>query len=503
MDKNKIIDDILNEWAMRSHDGLVSGHDTPENIEVLNEILAELDIDAGDFGVGIGDGTADEETAKKIKKSGKLPVPQSKFIKKDKITKKQYVTGHKNYKDGTLIDDIKSGNATFLTPSEKANLPIDDKERQARIDNDIWEDFGAPNGKAVGSDYVEKMKDAVKRAEKVSKVNFVQFYNKCSIAKAKEIYESTQYKTVIDAINSVRHQGLGRGELAFAFLLKGVKSGGMGDVDLINVEGYGKVEVKEVGNKGTEKVRISSSTLAGFSRSEFKNAIEDLASMVRRDKEFGNFLIKILSGKNPDGTYLYPHQRTPTKEETEMLTNFVEDPKTADMPKNLFRALVIISAKLQSSKPSGTKKDQAKIAVAIGQDKKEFGLSDTGIAKQQLDMVAQHPESPQKVTLTVSPSADESDKDYVEMAKSVKFFEKNYNLKTISEEITNLVSGKYKGMLIVSGGAGKLSSGEEAGGGPNKANIVNTSDIELEFDSMAMNGIVCSVKTELSKLVGT
>ena len=41
MDKNKIINDILNEWAMRSHDGLVSGHDTPENMIVLNEILAE------------------------------------------------------------------------------------------------------------------------------------------------------------------------------------------------------------------------------------------------------------------------------------------------------------------------------------------------------------------------------------------------------------------------------------------------------------------------------
>jgi hypothetical protein len=63
MDKNKIIDDILNEWAMRSHDGLVSGHDTPENMEVLNEILNEYGLEElwkGDWDVS--DDVGDKKT---------------------------------------------------------------------------------------------------------------------------------------------------------------------------------------------------------------------------------------------------------------------------------------------------------------------------------------------------------------------------------------------------------------------------------------------------------
>ena len=43
MEKSKIIEYVLNEWAMRSPDGLASGHDTPENISILNEILSERD----------------------------------------------------------------------------------------------------------------------------------------------------------------------------------------------------------------------------------------------------------------------------------------------------------------------------------------------------------------------------------------------------------------------------------------------------------------------------
>jgi len=44
MDKDKIIEAILAEWAMRSPDGLVGGNDTPENQKILREILEEFEI---------------------------------------------------------------------------------------------------------------------------------------------------------------------------------------------------------------------------------------------------------------------------------------------------------------------------------------------------------------------------------------------------------------------------------------------------------------------------
>ena len=63
MDKNKIIDDILNEWAMRSHDGLVSGHDTPENQLVLQQILSEKQLSSKEKKIGLAD-TSFEFTTK-------------------------------------------------------------------------------------------------------------------------------------------------------------------------------------------------------------------------------------------------------------------------------------------------------------------------------------------------------------------------------------------------------------------------------------------------------
>lgn len=59
MDKNKLIDEILAEWAMRSPDGLAGGHDTPENVAVLNDLVKEYektkkpskDVDPKEFSV--------------------------------------------------------------------------------------------------------------------------------------------------------------------------------------------------------------------------------------------------------------------------------------------------------------------------------------------------------------------------------------------------------------------------------------------------------------------
>jgi hypothetical protein len=41
MDKSKILDKIVREWAFRSPDGLAFGPDTEENQKVLFEILGE------------------------------------------------------------------------------------------------------------------------------------------------------------------------------------------------------------------------------------------------------------------------------------------------------------------------------------------------------------------------------------------------------------------------------------------------------------------------------
>jgi len=493
MEKDRIIDAILNEWAMRSPNGLVSGHDTPENIDVLNEILSEMGLEElwrGDWDV------SDEEKKSTGGRPSKLRTPQSKFIQTDKKTGKLIVVGHDNYADGTFLDDIKNNTATWYTKAQKAKLELDAERRARRIEKNIWEDLMAPNGKAVGEKYVEQMKSAIINKAKI--YDYAKsIYNNQSLAGALKIYNtnSGNEKKFVDAMNyDVKHQGLGKGELAFVFMLRDVKSGGIGDVDLINVEGYGRVEVKEVGGKKTkETVRISSSTLEGFSNSRFKNAIEDLAQQMRKNKGFGEFLLKVLSGKDPaTDEYLYKGARPPTEEEVRLFEDFVKSPNTADMPKGLFKALVIVSVKLEL--PIEKKKDTAKIAIAVGSNKEEFATDSTA-ALQQMTKVSSalstNPKEPQKLDLPVKQTIGSSDEDYKDMAMQFDFFDKKYNLKVISEEIAKLVEKKYKGMLIVSVAQGK-----------NSAVVVDTNKIKLEFDSMAQNGIVCNVLTNLSDLKG-
>jgi 3-oxoacyl-[acyl-carrier-protein] synthase III len=49
MEKSKIIEYVLNEWAMRSPDGLADGFDVQENIDLLENILKEYGLDEEDI----------------------------------------------------------------------------------------------------------------------------------------------------------------------------------------------------------------------------------------------------------------------------------------------------------------------------------------------------------------------------------------------------------------------------------------------------------------------
>lgn len=89
MDKHKIIDEVLAEWAMRSPDGLVGGHDTPENIAVLNEILDEYR----------GQGTLGKKFLQPYD-------PKDAGLNPNKDPSKWYVQGHKKIKDGTPYSQI-------------------------------------------------------------------------------------------------------------------------------------------------------------------------------------------------------------------------------------------------------------------------------------------------------------------------------------------------------------------------------------------------------------
>jgi hypothetical protein len=486
MDKNKLIDEILAEWAMRSPDGLAGGHDTPENVAVLNELMREhniTELTMGDWGV--------TDKLSKVKKGRPttLPVPRSDFYRTGKDGK-TYVVGHKNYANWTSLDAIKANDpkVIFYTQAQKDKLELDNELRAERIRASVFEDMKAKNGKAIPEESVDEI-EKVLRAANVLKYA-TSIYNTKTVEEAIEIYNtnSGEQKRFVDAMNSVKHMGLGRGELAFVFMLKDVKSGGTGDVDLLNVEGYGAVEVKEVdGVRQKESIRISSSTLHGFSNSVLKNAIESLAHTLRKRQDFGEFLLKVLNGRDKEtNELLFPGARQPSEEEYSMFEEFVKSPNTADMPKGIFRCLVIIAVKLEL--PIKKKNKGAGVSISINDNITDFKIDSKNVAAQ-IDAIMngfkKNPAKPQKISFDVFPVETGTDESYKNMALDQKFFDSEYTLATISDEIVGLLVDKYKAILVVSAK------------GVNKAQLISTDTIELTFDGMAQNMLMCSVETKL------
>jgi len=180
MDKNKIINDILNEWAMRSHDGLVSGHDTPENMAVLNEILDEKRLSISPEQIAAEkeklkqDRTAERAKAKQEREAAKKKAKEEDEAKKalpvgipeEALQDKYFVTNGNGdkvannnpyYKDGTLFELILSGKADMTLEGIEKNLG--DKIQ----------------GKNISEDHVRLILKAVKDHPTTGKPSFLSY----------------------------------------------------------------------------------------------------------------------------------------------------------------------------------------------------------------------------------------------------------------------------------------------------------------------------------------
>jgi hypothetical protein len=476
MDKNKIIDDILNEWAMRSHDGLVSGHDTPENMEVLQEILAEkrLSISPEERAVekekakrerivARAKAKQEREAAKKkakeeeeTKKALPVGVPEEALQDKYFITKrngKKISNNNPYYKDGTPFEFILSGEADMTLAGIEKNL------------GDKIE------GKNISETYVRLILKAVKQHSIPGEVSFLSFYNKCDINLAIKVIRD--YPEIVKAIEKDKKTLLGRGELTFVFLLKGAKTGGKG-VDILLVEGLGDIEVKEV--KGKElKIQISAATFNGWDRSETKTAIDELATELRHDKNFGLYLKnEVLEGKNPDNTPKYPARERGSRKKAEVteiqkeyFEDFITRTRTSEMHSSLFYAFEWIWQKLLSPFPKKTsgKSDnaadvgRAKLSISVGNDTKEFSLVDpqkAAITVKDVSNTLKQKNSPSNIPVSldvskeINSTGEEKDaEEYYYLAKSLDYFKNKITKETITAEINEIAKTKYSGYLVI------------------------------------------------------
>lgn len=507
MDKSKIIDEILAEWAMRSPDGLVGGHDTPENMAVLNEILAEKGALSPQETQALDPEKQAEKDRKKKekeeqkrkeeeeierKKNAPAGVPEEalkdEYFKtlpgKDKI---KVATNNPYYSEGTALSQILSGKAQMT--KKGIELHLGDKIE----------------GKGLKPEYIQLILDAAKNAPE-----FLQKYNKCSIKEAIEIFE--KYPDVVSEIEGGKKTLLGRGELTFVFLLKGAKTGGKG-VDILFVEGLGDVEVKEV-TKDELKIQISAATFNGWDRSETKTAIDELATTIRKNENFGEYLDdEVLNGKNPDGSPKYPaHERgnRKLKEVSEKqkvkFKEFIKGTRTSEMHSSTFFALEWIWQKLLSPFPkekSGTddnKSDigRAKISISVGGDIKSFKLSDPNKAAQTINLVAsalrnekETKNVPIQLDVAKEIGADEKKEheEYYYLAKSLDYFKKKITKEFITDEINKIAKGKYSGYLVIYTGGDKY-----------KAKFASTRDSLLVFSSLGLAKINAFLKVDVPGL---
>lgn len=475
MDKESVIDIFLKEWALRSHDGLVSGYDSENNIKILKKMLSEY---------GLDEDILDEARPKPtfIETNPNDPQGRPLFIasiSSDKIQQDaNSPTGFSLKSDTPYVDatgkKIKIPAGTpFQTPEKKApvtksSLSKKEISPEERASMSWYDHMKAPNGKGVSGKQRLSSLDKMKKIVDENDVDgsFAAVYDTMSLSQAigSEGYGNPKFSKIITEINGIRDSGLGEGEFVFLFLLRGARSGGVADVDLLGVDGDKNVEVKALTDKdNTINISIPTLMSLGLNRTNFYLGIQELISELNKDPKFGDFLIEVLAGKdNETKKDLYPASRPASDAEIRYFKDFVLVKDITSINKSTFRALDLIGAKLanKAATPSDPASldsrsikstGKARAAVIVGPTKKDFKIDDPQAAKAELDSIDRNPDQKKDLSLKVSPVIEKKDIDYVEDAIDMIYFSNEVRPETIIEEIIPILKKKIDGLLVISG----------------------------------------------------
>lgn len=448
MDKSKIIEHILSEWALRSHDGLASGHKTLENIEAFEDILLEYGLSEPEvvdvMGPIFNEGKEPEIYGDDRDYIFKVMDPTKKgqikhFISvghpdQDNHADKSIYTGKRQFPDKSYKRANTQNMSDALVKAEK-----DPKLKLLR------------NQKSVSIANVQKLKRVFENFPNQSLVNkYKAMYDTVpTIEEAIEIYKGKVYpefQPLINAIDDVKFAGGGRGEIPIVFILKGARSGGGTEMDILFAEladKKGGVEVKEVTGA---TIAISAPTLTGFSNSDFNVAIHELALAANKTDGMKDFVKKVLE----DDGKLYKKMGPFDKMEKykTAIDSFFEDPKVGEVSQFLLDAIFIVSEKIKSP-ISGQKPDIGSIEIDIGNKHREFKVPDDQVAalNAKIDNV-----TGEKAVLDVpvEPKVEKDDATIAEKCMKLSFFKENWDEKRVQGEIMELITDKYKRMIIIS-----------------------------------------------------
>ncbi len=332
MDNDKVIDEILTEWAMRSPDGLAGGHDTPENMAVLDEILSETKVESklvpdpnnpGEFlvkghpryfdGTSYSDilaGHVEPRDPAIVRRARETPFPgtaedrerEDLNIKYFYPLNRKWVTTdeHPYARPGTPFNDVKHNRGVVKKQASiadagaaEANALVKSEWSVARI---MDKKFNAPSAK--------KIYEALFKLEPAERVDFLKNgYDKLKTEAAIDFINSRfeRYAKFIDALDAARSSGgkkksgtdddpdtieddeggagskAGRGEFLLVLLIKGGKTAGSASGDIIVDDQRGAIEVKEITANGFRATKASfGGNGAGFYRLTYISAMTEL-----------------------------------------------------------------------------------------------------------------------------------------------------------------------------------------------------------------------------------
>lgn len=459
MDKDKIISEILNEWAVRSPDGLVSGHDSEKNISVLQKLLFEYlqgnqvtEVMYNMFGEAAEsaeDSDGSSEKSKRQQKAEETPDFVELFKKLNPKTNKYDIL--------VTADDKPFKGKSMQPPQYYMKWTKDNIKRAFELSekDPFWKRLKPE--KNIDLDRKEGMKRAFTEIEQKNKSlvkRFKALYNSipptdAGVKQAIAIYQGDIYGTVdyseylplVNRIDELRPVGTGRGELVFLFLLNGMKSGGTRSVDLVYAEKETQVkrdqgiEVKEV--TAQSLIAISAPTFEGFYRSNFNVAVHELALAASKYENIEDFLKRTMEKMGTN------------KESSDAVLKFFEEPKVGEISQNFLDGIFSIYAALKTnSTPDENKPSNATVDIDIGGIEKEFNVLNPQTVLPQIQNV-DRTQGIATLDMQVAYTKEKGDEYLQHALMKLKFFKKEWTIDVIHDEMMKLLLNNYSKMLVV------------------------------------------------------
>lgn len=400
------LDKILTEWAMRSPDGLASGHKSVENVEALKAVLHEH-------------GTSPDEVSR------------------------------------IVSDVINDGDSA----EQQLELPTDGTSVETRV-TDLMK------VKKIRREFAEKFRTILsKYPELIPIYNAAKTLDDALTIYNSGTWNGRNYRAAFAEIDEqIKHKGLGRGEMVLVYLIEGCVSGGSKSGDLELPDGS-SVDVKELDDSNEILVMVNS--VDKYQNLGFVRALHKLKSFLESEPEAESVLTqayqsdKMTNAPTTSATNIEPPildsglDESTLTERADPMQTFLRDRNVYEMSSAVFAGLAKIRDGL--NKMSSGQRVPDTVTFSIGDDKKIFLLDQSEI--QALRGILDKIDGKfTKIAFQAAGFDDRNAQYLIPILKSLDIFAVGSNAITVQSIHAELIKAlHYDGIVFVDNGANKMT----------------------------------------------